>query len=89
MDLIEQNKMSEEIERMLFEKLKGKTFRASIAITDDAGSGFVFTAGNLSEKSSLSAWRTIVTGLTEEIDQLTEVFNTPVNTKFKKPIEFK
>ncbi len=87
MDLNKQNALSEEIEAILFEKLKGKTFRASIAILDENSEGFSFSVGNLTEKSSFEAWRIAVSGLTEEAEELATRFHLPLNTKLKKPIE--
>lgn len=87
MDFAEQNKISEEIQAALSNKLKGKTFRAAVAIVDENGEGFSFSVGNLTDKSSFEAWRVAVSGLTEEAEELATKFHLPVNTKLKKPME--
>ncbi len=89
MNLNEQNKLCEEIEELLFEKLKGKTFRGSIAITDEAGEGFSISVGNLTEKSSFQARKIAASGLTEEAEELAGYFKLPLNTRLKKSFELK
>ncbi len=87
MDLEQQTRLSEELQEILSSKLKGKVFRAAIAIVDEDGDGFSFSLGNLTEKSSFQAWRIAVSGLTEEAEELNNSFHRPLNTKLKKPIE--
>ena len=87
MDLNEQTAILEEIKEFLFHKLTGKTFRIVIAVSDQNGEGFSCSVGNLSDRSSFHAWRLIVSGVTEESEELVKYFNLPLNSKNKKPIE--
>ncbi|MFH1247505.1 MAG: hypothetical protein V1644_03935 [Candidatus Micrarchaeota archaeon] len=87
MDLLEQEKISKEVENIMHEKLKGRIFHSVTVVETAPGSSFVFEASSLNERSPFQACKAITTGLTRYIETLAEKFNTPINTTINKPFE--
>ena len=80
MDLIEQEKLSKEIEKFMQEKLKGKIFHSVTVIETAPGNAFVFENGSLTERSPFQACKAMTNALTRYIEVLAEKFNTPTTT---------
>ena len=87
MDLVEQEKVSKEVEKFFQEKLKGKIFHAVTVVETSPGNAFVFEATSLNERSPFQACTAITTGFTKYVEVMAQKFKTPVNTTINKPFE--
>ncbi len=86
MDLVEQNEVANEIEKFIISKFQAKPFICIVSFEESPGTGFAFKVGNMSQRSPLQAWKTVVNGLSKAVDEVTEEFKAPEES-FNMPVE--
>ncbi len=86
MDLIEQNELAEEIDKLLTIKLTGRDYHVIVAV-EGKSDKFALALSTLNEKTAFKSCSVIVTGIAEEAKMLSDKFKIPSDEKLKKPIE--